>query len=169
MGISGSGKTTLATELALRLQLPHVELDSIFHQPGWTPLPDEDFAQEVTARLQSSSWVVDGNYSQISRLVLDQCDTLILLDYSRALVMRRIVPRTVRRGLLRQQLWNGNRESIMNIFKLDPEYNILLWAWTMHGRRHHSNLEYEAEFRAAGRTVHRFASPRQTERWLLSV
>lgn len=169
MGISGSGKTTLATELARRLHLQHIELDSIFHQPGWSQMPDDDFAREVTLRLQSSRWVVDGNYSQISRIVLDHCDTLILLDYPRGLVMRRILMRTLRRGVLREHLWNGNRESITNIVRLNPERNILRWAWTMHGPRHERNLEYEVEFQAAGRTVHRFTSPQQTEHWLLSV
>jgi adenylate kinase family enzyme len=36
LGTSGSGKTTLARRLAAALDLPHLELDAVFHQPGWT-------------------------------------------------------------------------------------------------------------------------------------
>ena len=43
VGISGAGKTTLARRLAPALDVPHVELDAIFHQPGWTELPVEEF------------------------------------------------------------------------------------------------------------------------------
>ena len=32
-----------ARRLSTRLGLPHVELDSIYHQPGWAPLPADEF------------------------------------------------------------------------------------------------------------------------------
>jgi adenylate kinase family enzyme len=38
VGSSGSGKTTLAAQIARCLGAPHLELDSVFHQPGWEPL-----------------------------------------------------------------------------------------------------------------------------------
>ena len=41
IGNSGSGKTTLGRALAELLGVPFVELDGIFHQPGWTELPTE--------------------------------------------------------------------------------------------------------------------------------
>ena len=43
VGNSGSGKSTVARELAASLAVPHLELDSAFHQPGWEPLPREEF------------------------------------------------------------------------------------------------------------------------------
>ena len=43
VGNSGSGKSTLAKKLAAVLGVPHLELDSVFHQPGWEPLPLEEF------------------------------------------------------------------------------------------------------------------------------
>jgi shikimate kinase len=41
VGTSGSGKTTVGRALAARLDVPFVELDSVFHQAGWTELPEE--------------------------------------------------------------------------------------------------------------------------------
>lgn len=37
VGVAGSGKTTFSGRLSAALALPLVELDGIFHQPGWTP------------------------------------------------------------------------------------------------------------------------------------
>ena len=38
VGNAGSGKSTLAQALAACLDVPHIELDALFHQPGWQPL-----------------------------------------------------------------------------------------------------------------------------------
>ena len=47
VGNSGSGKSTLAAALAAHLDVPWIELDSIYHQPGWNPLPAPDFKYRV--------------------------------------------------------------------------------------------------------------------------
>jgi predicted kinase len=46
VGTSGSGKSTLGKALAARIGAGFLELDSVFHQPGWVPLPDEDFRRQ---------------------------------------------------------------------------------------------------------------------------
>src|ERR1035438_543832 len=53
VGISGSGKSTLGRELTRILGLPHLELDSVFHQAGWVSLSDEERSEEHTSELQS--------------------------------------------------------------------------------------------------------------------
>jgi adenylate kinase family enzyme len=169
MGISGSGKSTLARELSQRFGCEHIELDSIHHQPGWTPISDEDFAATLLPRLTADSWVVDGNYSQVTQLIMDQASLVILLDYPRPLVMRRVIWRTIRRGVLREELWNGNRESLLNLLKRSHEENIVLWAWRMHGIRHQRNLDFEAALRAADRDVLRFEKPVDTAAWLEGI
>ena len=65
VGNSGSGKTTVARRLAAVLDVPHIELDAIFHQPGWRELPTTDFREQVTRAVQGAGWVVDGNYSAV--------------------------------------------------------------------------------------------------------
>ena len=132
VGTSGSGKSTLAARIASELNLNHLELDSIFHQPDWTPLPDDEFKSRVRVFASAENWIIDGNYKRL-REILDQRIThLIWLDYPRWFVMQRLIRRTLGRALSRRLLWNGNREHISSLLKTNPEENILLWAWTTH-------------------------------------
>ena len=39
-GTSGSGKSTLAVQIAEVGGQPYVEIDALFHGPGWTPRPE---------------------------------------------------------------------------------------------------------------------------------
>lgn len=132
VGCSGSGKTHLARRLATRLGCPHIELDAIFHQPGWQPLPRAEFRARVEAALQAPRWIVEGAYSTVRPLTLSRADTVIWLDLPRPVVMRQVIARTLGRLLLRKTLWNGNRERLRNLLSLDPERSIILWTWTRH-------------------------------------
>jgi adenylate kinase family enzyme len=69
IGCSGAGKTTFGKRLAARLGCPFVELDSICHQPNWTPLAEDAFRARVEAALSSDQWVCDGNYRHLLDLV----------------------------------------------------------------------------------------------------
>lgn len=137
VGISGSGKSRLARELAGMLDVPYVELDAMFHQAGWVPLPDEEFKARVAAAAAADGWVIDGNYhSRVGALVWGRADTVIWFDLPRRTVMRRIIGRTLRRIIARAELWNGNRENWRNFFSLNPEVSVIAWAWHGHGLHH---------------------------------
>lgn len=89
---------------------------------------------ELTA---GDRWVVDGNYSAVrEKVVWPRADTIIWLDLPRLQVMRQISRRTFKRMLLRQELWNGNRESLRNVFSRDPDRSIVMWAWSQHSTCH---------------------------------
>jgi adenylate kinase family enzyme len=144
VGNAGSGKTTLAVALAARLGVPHVELDAIYHQPGWTELPVEEFRGIVGRLVQEDAWVIDGNYSAVRDLVWERADTVVWLDLPRHMVMRQLARRTAARLLSRATLWNGNREPWRNVTSLDPNRSILAWSWTRH---HLYRQRYEAAAR----------------------
>jgi len=134
VGNSGSGKSTLARELAARLGVPHLELDSVFHQPGWVPLPTDEFRRLVAARASEDRWVIDGNYSAVQPIVMARADTVVWLDLPRRVVMRQVIWRTMRRAATRQELWNGNREPLSNFLSLVPEKSVISWAWHSHAK-----------------------------------
>ncbi|HWG62576.1 MAG TPA: hypothetical protein VG253_12760 [Streptosporangiaceae bacterium] len=142
VGNSGSGKSTFATRLARLMDVPHLELDAVFHQPGWEPLPREQFRATVTDFAAAPQWVIDGNYSAVRDLIWQRADTVIWLDLPRSRVMCRVIWRTVSRAVTRAELWNGNREPLGNFLHADPRRSIIAWAWT----RHH---KYRERFAAA--------------------
>jgi adenylate kinase family enzyme len=135
VGTSGSGKTTLARALADRLGLVHVELDALYHGPGWSEPDPDTFRRRVVDALDAADagWVACGNYSVVrDPVVWSRADTVVVLDLPRTVVMRRVVARTLRRVVLRQELWNGNREPLRNLYAWDPERNVIRWAWVRH-------------------------------------
>jgi adenylate kinase family enzyme len=129
VGVPGSGKTTFGRRLAGSLGVPFIELDSIFHLPEWQELPRDEFGAKVATVIAGDGWVVDGNYSAVRDLVWERADTVVWINLSRAVVMRRVVARTIRRAVTREELWNGNREPLSNFYKWDPMENIIRFAW----------------------------------------
>jgi adenylate kinase family enzyme len=166
VGNSGSGKSTLARRAAAALGVEHIELDALFHQPGWTSLPVEEFRAVVAARIAADGWVACGNYSAVQDLVWSRADTVVWLDLPRRLVMRRITTRTVARGLTRRRLWNGNREQISNVFRRDPERNIIRWSWTNHAKYQARYAAATTDPRWSGVRFVRLRSPSEVDAWV---
>ena len=169
MGCSGSGKTTLARSLARALGVPHIELDAIFHQPGWTPLDDDTFRARVGQATEAPGWVVDGNYSVVRDIVWQRADTVVWFDLPYAVVMGRTIRRTLRRVVTRQELWNGNREPWSNLFSWKPEKSIIAWSATRHKvyRQRYGDAEHDPRW--AGLDFVRLRSQRQADAFLAEV
>jgi adenylate kinase family enzyme len=171
VGTSGAGKSTLARALALQLAVPYVELDAFMHQPGWQPRPDDEFMDEVERATAGPAWVVDGNYRRfvIEGPVWKRADTVVWLDPPRHTVMRQVIARTIRRAVTREELWNGNREPVINLLSLDPEKNIIVWAWVKHDEFTQRYAGAMAD--AAWRNLQfvRLRSHVEAGRWLRSV
>jgi adenylate kinase family enzyme len=149
VGTSGSGKSTLARQLAAAIDVPYVELDSIFHQPGWQPLPEAEFQEAARRAADRDGWIIDGNYSAVRSIIWARADTVVWFDLPRGTVMRQLTWRTLRRAMTREELWNGNREPWQNFFSWDPEKSVISWAW-------HKHAEYRVSYsRAAADPAYR--------------
>lgn len=135
VGSTGSGKTTLGRHIAMRLDTPHLELDSIFHQADWQELDEHDFIERVTAFTDAERWVVDGNYSPVGDLITDKADTLIYLNYHLAFVLSRLIRRSLKRIMTKEVLWNGNQESWSALLSPNPKKNLILWMLFRHSQR----------------------------------
>ncbi|MEI8021800.1 MAG: hypothetical protein WCH39_26555 [Schlesneria sp.] len=128
VGTSGSGKTTFARQLALSLSIPHIELDEHYWGQNWTPRPANEFLQSVEEIAQGHSWVIDGNYSAMRNVLWPRATHIIWLNFGRWVVFPRVIRRTLKRTLLRQKLWHGNRETIRQSFF--SQDSVLLWSFS---------------------------------------
>jgi adenylate kinase family enzyme len=59
-GTSGVGKTTVARRTAEILNAPHVEIDGLFHGPGWTKR--SEFRADVERLSDTPRWVTEWQY-----------------------------------------------------------------------------------------------------------
>ena len=170
VGTSGSGKSTLGAALAERLGADFLELDSVFHQPGWVPLPDEEFRRRVGDAVAGERWVIDGNYSsKVGDIVWARADTVVWLDLPKPTVMRRIIWRSFGRAARQTELWNGNRERWQNLLSLDKQESIIAWAWQTHAA---TRVKYTAAMADPANVELRFVrlkNPAEVRRFLSSV
>ena len=164
VGTTGCGKTTLARQLSLLLGIPHVELDAIHWGPGWTPAPLEVFRARTAQALSGSRWVADGNYGKVQDIVWGRAEAVVWLDYTLAVLMGRLVWRTLRRIVTGEELWNGNRESIWDQFF--TEDSLLLYALRSYRRRRREYPQLFTQPCYSHLSVVRLRSPRATRRWL---
>ena len=165
VGTSGSGKTTFARALSQRLALRHVELDTLYWGPEWTPVPGEVFRERVESAISDPSWVLDGNYSAVRDAIWARATTLVWLDYGFPLVFWRAVSRTLRRIVTREELFAGNREALT---LADPDW-IPWWVIRTFWRR---RREYPVLLSAPALShleVHRFRRRAEADRFLASL
>ncbi len=174
LGCSGSGKTTTAGALAERLNLVHIELDALHHQPNWQPAPPEEFQASIVeamdaAELSHGGWTMCGGYdSLVNAIRTPRADTIVWLDLPRSVVMRQSIGRTIRRALTREELWNGNREPLTNFYRWDPEKNVIRWAWTTHADKRQRNLDHIAHGDWNHAEVHRLGSRTEVDAFIES-
>jgi adenylate kinase family enzyme len=170
VGCSGSGKSTLARRLKHALGLPRLELDGVYHQKNWIPLPDDRFRRRVAAFMdEHSSWVIDGNYGVVRPDIWTSADTVIWLHPPRRTAMWRVGWRSIGRSLRRTELWNRNRESLGSLFSLDPERSMLAWTWTTHPAKEVIFERRFAEPQWSHLDRRRFARNIEVDSWLASL
>jgi hypothetical protein len=110
---SGNGKTTLGRQLARTIGVTFVELDALVHGPGWAETPDDVLRARVQPILAREGWVIDGTYQhKLGDAVLRRADLVVWLDLPMWVWLPRLTRRTWRRWRRREELWNGNRESL---------------------------------------------------------
>ena len=122
IGSGGAGKSTLATRLGKILHLPVIHLDRLHWLPGWVEPPKDEWKRKVESIVTTESWIIDGNYGGTMEIRLAVCDTVIYLDFPRALCTWRVIKRRLKylKGT-RPDMGEGCPE------KLDMEF--VSWVW----------------------------------------
>lgn len=163
-GVPGVGKTTLAGRIGRALDIPHIEIDALFHGPGWSRRPE--FLADVEAFSTQPEWVTEWQYSVVRPLLLSRCDLLVWLDLPVTRSMLQVTRRTLRRRVTGEELWNGNVEPGLRTLFTDREH-IIRWAWS---QRHKARrLVYAARTDDESLPIVRLTSHAQSARWVRDV
>jgi adenylate kinase family enzyme len=158
IGSGGAGKSTFASQLGERTGLPVVHLDALFWRAGWRETPREEWAARVEELIAADAWIMDGNYGGTMERRLAACDTVVFLDFPRALCLWRVIKRRAKfRGRSRPDVAEGCEE------RLTLEF--VRWVWGYPRKRRPGVLKRLGELRG-GQKVFVLRSPREAQRFL---
>ncbi|EJD6507121.1 MULTISPECIES: AAA family ATPase [Providencia] len=164
IGTSGSGKTTLCQQLASLLNVPSIELDSLYWLENWQGSSDEALNQKLSAALNESvsGWVLDGNYTRTQPIKWKEVDMVVWLDYSLPRTLYQSIIRTLSRIRSGQELWEntGNKESWKNAFF--SRNSIILWQLKTYYPNKRRNLKHMANINLRHIQFVRLTSPKET-------
>jgi adenylate kinase family enzyme len=93
LGSSGAGKSTLARELSRLHNIKIYHLDRLFWQRGWKEKTGGTRIDILQCLVREKQWIIEGNYFSVSELHLNAADTIIFLNTSPLVCLKRIMKR----------------------------------------------------------------------------
>lgn len=166
-GTTCTGKTTLGKKLANRFSVTQIDLDEYYFLPNWVEKENSQFVKDVLSVTQNKEhWVVTGSYQSIFKDTLwREASTIVWLDYSLLVILRRYVSRTYRRVFLKEKCCGENYESLRRTFSKD---SLFLWIFKSYWRRkQRMNQWMNAEFSEKNWIV--FRHPREATKFLAQL
>ena len=117
--------------------------------------------------MKADKWVADGNYGVARDVVWPRATAIVWLDLPFPVTLWRLFWRTMKRGIFRVELWNGNKENLWEQFF--SKTSLFAWAFNTHWKRRNTFTLAFAQPEHAHLQVVRLRSPRTARRWLKSV
>lgn len=166
VGTTGSGKTTLARRAAAIIGGRHIELDALYHDAGWVPADPDVFRARVRAAIAGQErWATCGGYrGHVRDITWAIADQIVWIDLPLRVTFSRMLRRTLTRIARKEELWNGNRESLRNTF---ASRDSLIFFAIQHRNKYRE--EYPAELSApalAHVRVTRLRRQREVSEWM---
>lgn len=141
-GVTGSGKSTLASRLGSALDLPVTFVDEHLWLPDWVPVPQVEQDAIAARWVAGEHWILDSIYGRHRDAALARADVVIGLDYPRALSLGRLVRRTAKGIMTKEERCNGNTESLRNALSRD---SIVRWHFSSWRRKRESMRAWYAD------------------------
>lgn len=161
-GPPATGKTTLARWLSVQLGHPHTDLDDLLFTPGG-PLPLEEFRRQAGEITRRDEWIVEGNFSKLANVVWHRADVLVWLDFPLALIVYRIVRRSLRQLAGRDDSAQARRLTWSTAFF--SRRSLLRTAIRKYRTNRPRYARQVSETADLGVEVVRLRSPRDVQRW----
>jgi adenylate kinase family enzyme len=103
------------------------------------------------------------------QLVWPVADTMVWLDLPRWVVLPRVIRRTLKRAVTREELWNGNKEPISTFIDPRPDRNVILWSIIKHGAYRRMFEQARSEIDTAHLRLYRLNSAGEARRFVEGV
>ena len=121
IGCPGSGKSTFSKALHKITGIPLFHLDMMFWNKDKTTVEKSVFLDRLSAAMENSEWIIDGNYSSTMELRMNNCDTVIFLDYPLEVCLNGIMER---KGKARSDMpWTEPDEYDQEFVEFIKNYN----------------------------------------------
>lgn len=158
VGFSGAGKSTLARKLGELLSIEPTHMDALFWKPNWMESTVEEVNAKLRPVLAQERWIVEGAYRKmLYRERMEQCDTLIFLDFNRFLCFYRVVKRR----------WMYHRKTRPDMGAgCDEKLDLEFAKWVLLEGRKRRKQFYRELAGLKKKRVYIFHSPRQVEHFL---
>ncbi len=124
LGRGGAGKSTISRKLGEILNLPVIELDKYFWQPGLVPLIKEKWIVMQKELGSKDSWIMDGDLGKYDVLSerLKLADTIIILNFPFWTCFSRALKRSKERIDFWWWLFTWRLIELPKIMKMIKEY-----------------------------------------------
>lgn len=159
-GAPGSGKSTLAQRLSAETGLPWVERDSL------GILGSDDYRSAVSDVVATDRWIFDGAPYYVDDEVYGRADTVIIFDFTKPVVLRRVLTRSLRLLLRRRREGAHHPAGLWSWRAADHPVRV---AWTAHAARRREARALLARDDMRGTTVITFRTPRDVDEWWRSL
>jgi len=157
IGSFGAGKTILALQLGEILKTPVFHLDCYFWLPGWKEKPGDVRIKVLEGLVQQEQWIIEGAYLRLFEPRLNAADTVIFLDMSTWLCLKRIFYRYFKDRRPRPDLPAGC-SSNLNLWRIGK---VLFFRV-----RHHKELSQKLHSYESSKQVIRLHSEKEIESFL---
>ncbi|MCM1355054.1 MAG: hypothetical protein NC212_01445 [Staphylococcus sp.] len=154
IGCPGAGKSTFSRRLSAKTGLPLYYLDMIWHRPDRTVIGRAEFDKRLAEIVGEDKWILDGNYARTLPMRLAHCDTVFFFD----LPLEECIEGA------RSRLGKDREDMPWTDEELDPEF----LQWILDFPR---NVvpEINKHLADCGRTIHRFKSRSEADRFIESL
>jgi hypothetical protein len=169
LGRTGSGKTTLARALSDALELPHVELDSLYFEDNFTAVPLSVLRDRTSGAITKDRWIADGNKSAVRDLCWPRADSAVWLDYPLVVCLWRLGKRAMWRTsvLTKRAAATGEKAGLLKQLLSAARGVLSALRSHMGQRREYPRMFAQPENQHLA--VVRLRSPGATRRWLSRV
>lgn len=161
IGSGGAGKSTFSRRLHEITGLKLFHLDKLHWQAGWIETPKNEWLKIVENAIKEDEWIIDGNFGGTMELRLKACDTVVFLDFPRAVCLYRVFKRWLAyRNTNRPDMTEGCNE------KIDLEF--FGWIWSFQKTTKPKIEERLKSFRR-GKNIIRLRSKKEVEGFLINL